>query len=68
LHRLGLQRVKQEIAQWSALNLWSLPGTGHAASMIVENRSTSIGKAKPVEIRTMIGPERPHEASRFQGG
>jgi hypothetical protein len=34
--------------------------------MDMKNRSIGIGKAKAVEIRSMVGPERFHQASGFQ--
>jgi hypothetical protein len=34
--------------------------------MIVKNRSVGIGKAKTIEIRPVIGPERIRQAGSFQ--
>ena len=34
--------------------------------MIVKNRPIGIGKAKAIEIRSMVGPERFYQASGFQ--
>lgn len=34
--------------------------------MIVKNRPIGIGKAKAIEIWSMVGPERFHQASGFQ--
>jgi hypothetical protein len=66
MHGAGLKRVNQKIAQRTTLDLWTLPGTRHPAGMIVKNGPIGIGKAKVIEIRSMVGPERFPQASGFQ--
>jgi hypothetical protein len=61
-----LKRIEQKIAQWTTLDLRTFPGPGHPAGMIMENRSLGIGKAKTIEIRPVIGPERIYQTGSFQ--
>jgi hypothetical protein len=40
----------RELVTPTTLDLWTFPGTGHPAVMIVKNRPIGIGKAKAIEI------------------
>jgi len=66
MHGAGMKRVEQKVAQRTTFDLRTFPRTGHPADMIVKNRPIGIGEAKAIEIRSMIGPERFHQASGFR--
>ena len=68
MHRAGLKRIEQHIAQRSALDLRALAGTGHLANMIVKNFSGSICEAKTIEVGSVIPPEGIDQAGSFERG
>jgi hypothetical protein len=66
MHGAGLKRVKQKIAQRTTFDLWTFSRTRHPAQMLVKNRPIGIGKAKAIEIWSMVSPKCFHQPSGFQ--